>query len=252
MRLTLLGTGDAAGVPVYGCQCLVCTWARANITFRRKPCCALLEASDARILIDAGLHDLANRFPPGSLDAILLTHFHPDHVQGLFHLRWGKADPIAVYCPADLHGCADLYKNHGLLDFRPLPKFQPVPLGALTVTPLPLIHSKPTFGYCIEFDGLRLAYLTDTAGLPPKTEDFLRDGPVDLLVLDCTHPPQAVAPRNHNDLNLVFAIVERCKPRQAVLTHIGHELDAWLLDHDGALPAFVKIGRDGLLLPLIG
>jgi len=148
-------------------------------------------------------------------------------------------------------GCADLYKNHGLLDFRPLSKFQPFSLGALAITPLPLIHSKPTFGYCIDYNnGRRLAYLTDTVGLPPKTEAFLRTLPVNLLVLDCAHPPRTSPPRNHNDFNLAIAIVERCQPRQAVLTHIGHELDAWLLDQKGTLPASVKIGRDGLSLAL--
>lgn len=250
MRLTLLGTGDAAGVPVYGCGCLVCARARVDVTWRRKPCCALLEADDTRILIDAGLHDLTDRFPPGSLDAILITHFHPDHVQGLFPWRWGKSDPIPVYCPPDTQGCADLYKNHGLFDFRPLSKFQSLPLGAPTVTPLPLVHSKPTFGYCIDYDGLRLAYLADTVNLPPKTEGFLRDTPVDLLVLDCTHPPQHSPPRNHNDLDLALAITTRINPHHTVLTHVGHELDAWLLDHPNALPFCVKVGRDGLSLAL--
>lgn len=55
--------------------------------FRRRPSTTLVEAGATRILLDAGLTDLTERFPPGSLTAIVLTHFRPDHVQGLFHLR---------------------------------------------------------------------------------------------------------------------------------------------------------------------
>jgi phosphoribosyl 1,2-cyclic phosphate phosphodiesterase len=36
----------------------------------------------------------------------LLTHYHLDHVQGLFPLRWGVGAPIPVYGPPDDAGCA--------------------------------------------------------------------------------------------------------------------------------------------------
>jgi phosphoribosyl 1,2-cyclic phosphate phosphodiesterase len=186
MRITFLGTGDAGGVPLYGCDCPACARARAMPDFRRRPCTALVETDDTRILIDAGLTDLTERFPPGSLTAIVLTHYHPDHVQGLFPLRWGIGAAIPVYGPPDSDGCADLYKNHGLLDFRRLSKFDPVTIGDLKLTPLPMIHSKPTFGYAIEDAlGSRFAYLTDTVGLPPRTEEFLVAWKPDELVLLC-------------------------------------------------------------------
>lgn len=246
MRVTFLGTGDAGGVPLYGCDCPACTRARAVVDFRRRPCTALVEAGETRILIDAGLTDLTERFPPGSLSAIVLTHFHPDHVQGLFHLRWGIGKRIPVYGPQDSEACADLYRNHGLLEFRRLSKFEPVRIGDLTLTPLPLIHSKVTFGYAIEDTaGRRFAYLTDTVGLPPQTEAFLANWRPETLALDCTHPPQSEAPRNHNDLTRALAIAKMLGQASVWLTHIGHELDAWLKDNGHALPPRVFVARDG-------
>lgn len=249
MRVTFLGTGAAGGVPLYGCDCPACTRARAVVDFRRLPCTALVEAGDTRILLDAGLTDLTERFPPASLSAIVLTHFHPDHVQGLFHLRWGIGKNIPVYGPPDSEGCADLYKNHGLLEFRRLTKFEPVTIGSLKLTPLPLIHSKATFGYAIEeTDGQRFAYLTDTAGLPPRTETFLKSWRPASFALDCSYPPQSDLPRNHNDLALALTIAETLAPAKVWLTHISHELDAWLLGNTGDLPPHVAVTHDSQVI----
>ncbi|PKO92375.1 MAG: phosphonate metabolism protein PhnP [Betaproteobacteria bacterium HGW-Betaproteobacteria-10] len=252
MRITFLGTGDAGGVPLYGCHCPACGRARAVSDFQRRPCSALIEAGETRILIDAGLTDLAERFPSGSLTAIILTHFHVDHVQGLFHLRWGAGQSIPVFTPPDSEGCADLYKNHGLLEFKRLGKFEAFTIGKLTLTPLPLIHSKVTFGYAIEdAAGQRFAYLTDSIGLPPQTEQFLKNWQPDALALDCTHPPQTDRPRNHNDLTSALAIAETLAPAKVWLTHISHQMDAWRLSHNDALPPHVALAHDSLHLPVI-
>lgn len=251
MRVTFLGTGDAGGVPLYGCDCPACARARVVADFRRRPCTALVEAGDTRILIDAGLTDLSERFPPGSLSAIVLTHFHPDHVQGLFHLRWGIGESIPVYGPPDSEGCADLYKNHGLLEFHRLAKFTPVRLGDLMLMPLPMIHSKVTFGYAIEDTaGQRFAYLTDTVGLPPKTEAFLKSWRPISMALDCTHSPQGDPSRNHNDLNLALAIAEKLMPAKVWLTHVSHEMDAWLLNNIGDLPPYIVVAHDSEIVQM--
>ncbi|TLX57881.1 phosphonate metabolism protein PhnP [Stutzerimonas nosocomialis] len=248
MRLTLLGSGNARQVPVYGCDCVACERARRDPAHRRGPCSALVECGEQRWLLDAGLTDLAERFPPHALSGILLTHYHADHAQGLLHLRWGLGLTIPVHGPADAEGLADLYKHPGILDFsRPFAAFERRELGALTVTAVPLEHSKPTLGYLLEGQGRRIAYLTDTLGLAEPSAAVLAAQPLDILVLDCSAPPQP-EPRNHNDLLRALAIVERLRPTETVLTHIGHTLDAWLLEHPAALPAGVSLAHDGRLL----
>lgn len=58
---------------------------------------------------------------------------------------------IPVHGPADPEGLADLYKHPGILDFsQPFGAFERRQWGALAATALPLVHSKPTFGYLLE------------------------------------------------------------------------------------------------------
>lgn len=251
MRLTFLGTGAAGGVPLWGCDCAVCARARVDSSVRRQPNCALLEAGETSLLIDAGVMDVAERFPPGALDAVLVTHFHADHVQGLFHLRWGKGE-LAVYSPHDSEGCADLYKSPGPLKFTQLSKFEKLTLGEVSITAVPLVHSKPTLGYCIEHDGARLAYLSDCRELPPATLAFLQRWQPHTICLDCTFPPGAEQPRNHFDLLEAVALSQRFPDSEMVLMHIGHKLDAWLQDRPDTLPVGMKLAYDGETLICIG
>lgn len=250
MRLTLLGTGNAAGLPLYGCECQHCEMVRAGARTGRGPASALLELGEKKFLLDAGLMNVAARYPAGSLSGVFLTHFHVDHVQGLFHLRWGKDVNIPIYCPPDSTGCADLFKHPGILDFQVQKKFSTFELDGICITPLPLIHSKVTYGYAFEYQGQRIAYLTDTQGLPPNTLAWLAAHPLDLLVIDTSYAP-GVEKAGHNNLDDTLAIHEKLPVKRTVLTHIDHDFDIWLIEHGHRLPESVAVGQDGgLVYPL--
>lgn len=248
-----LGTGDTAQVPHFGCPCPACGRARVLSCHRRAPASAELIIDEAeasgRILLDAGRMDLAERYDGQAPTAILLTHYHADHVQGLFHLRWGLGAPIPIYGPNDPHGCADLYKHPGLLDFQPpLKPFRPIRFPALAseleITPIPLNHSKPTLGYCLQGAQRRLAYLTDTCGLPGASEQFLRQWRPDVVIIDSAHPPTHESPRNHNNVTMAVDIIKRLAPGQGWLTHLSHDIDRCDMAGILELPANVALAQD--------
>ncbi len=247
LTLTLLGTGDAAQVPVFGCDCMACVRARTIISYQRKPCSAMLAYGDQVILIDSGLPDLAHRFKSGDISHIVQTHYHPDHAQGLLHLRWGMGPSIPVSGPVDAEGFADLYKHPGILAFQPgLHHGDVLTFGDLRITALNLVHSKPTLGYLIQTKDSSIMYCTDTVGLPDETLVWLQGLRLDCLIIDCSHPPQAIAPRNHNDVNMVLALAEQLTCDEVVLTHLGHRMDMWLHHHQKSLPAGVSVGFDDM------
>ncbi len=249
MRLKFLGTGDAAGIPVYGCTCAVCRAAKKDSRLCRQACSALLESGNESILIDAGISDLASRFPVGSLSRIFITHYHADHILGLFHLRWGCNTTIPIHGPDDPNGCADLLKHPGILDFSPVTKaFHTEQFDSVRVTPVPLIHSKPTLGYCFADQSIRLAYLCDTVGLPPESHSFLQEWQPSHIIVDCTNPPQESPPRNHNDYNMIVDLAMQFTSAKFWLTHISHNFDLWHQKQRGLFPENIQITRDNMEL----
>lgn len=244
MEFQFLGTGNARQVPCYGCDCIACTRARSVTDYRRGPCSAKIETDEGTILLDAGLTDLAERFPTGSISAIFLTHYHMDHVQGLFHLRWGKNVSIPVLGPDDPNGCDDLFKHPGILQFLSPPvHFEPVIINGISITPLPLNHSKPCNGYLIDSGMHSLAYLTDTLNLPLATQQFLQKMQPQVVVVDCSYPP-IPNPKNHNSLTEALDIINTIKPKTAYLTHISHDLDRFFIEQQYHLPANVFLAKD--------
>lgn len=249
MKLVFLGTGSVYGAPVFGCRCSACYRASNFRQFARKESSVFLQEGNQKIIIDAGLPNLTEIVSQHQTDTILLTHYHVDHVQGLFKLRWGRNHSIKVIGPDDPGGCADLHRNHGILDFsHKAMAFKSFNLGVLEITPLPMVHSKVTYGYFIKSSlghGESIAYLTDTVGLLPEVIEFLQQRRIDLAIIDASEAPCETAPRNHNDLNMALDIHAAISPTQSLLTHIGHELDEWLEKNTDCLPSNVGIAFDG-------
>ena len=139
-----------------------------------------------------------------------------------------------------------MHRYSGIPDLPPgLKPFTTIKFDSPTVTSVPLEHSKPTLGYCLDDGGTRLAYLTDTFGLPVETERFLNSWQPDVVVLDACHPASYATPRNHNTITQALDIITRLNPPRAYLTHISHELDAERLLKPMDLPLKVRIAQDG-------
>ena len=262
MRVTLLGTGGSAGVPMIGGADGSGDWGDcdpAEPRNRRTRSSIVVEAADKqRLLVDTSpdmRSQLLDCRIPG-VDAILFTHAHADHITGLDDVRILNRianRPLPAFATAEtlaemIHRFAYAFRPWEPPHFyRPVLEAKPVRHGdvietaGLSVRVFTQNHGK------VETLGLRIGnfgYSTDVVGL---TEDALAalEG-VDTWVVDCFL--RSDRHWTHANLDIVQGWVDRLKPRRTVLTHMGTEMDwAWMQAH---LPPGIEAGYDGMVLDI--
>ncbi|HEY0669319.1 MAG TPA: MBL fold metallo-hydrolase [Sphingobacteriaceae bacterium] len=170
MRITFLGTGTSQGVPVIACDCPVCT--SSDSRDKRLRVSVLVEAEEKSILIDCGPDFRYQMLRAGvkTLDAILFTHEHKDHVAGMddvraFNFKQQKA--IDVYASERVQSALKREFEYVFSDYK-YPGIPEVKLHDVTgsnmmiqgfsVQPIEVMHYKmPVFGYRIG----DFTYITD-------------------------------------------------------------------------------------------
>jgi phosphoribosyl 1,2-cyclic phosphodiesterase len=124
----------------------------------------------------------------GSLDALLITHEHTDHVRGLGPLARRYGVPVWM-TPGTFHGA-----NYGKL-----PTLNPIDshtgwwsIGDLCVAPYPVPHdAREPCQFLFRAAGSTLGLLTDTGYITPHIAGILQA--CDSLVLEFNHDPQMLA-----------------------------------------------------------
>ncbi|MGL5253874.1 MAG: MBL fold metallo-hydrolase [Brevinema sp.] len=250
MQLRFLGTGTSSGIPVLGCVCDVCL--SNDPRDRRYRCASLLYIDDKRFLIDAGpeirLSLIEARVQ--SVDGILITHEHFDHLAGLDDFRpfsWYK--PLEVYSlPRTLETIkrqlyylfddTPLQVGGGLtqLNLHSVTPLQPIFCAGEEILPIPVMHGQlPIVGWKIR----QLAYLTDVKTLPQESIDAIRG--VDTLVISCL---RKTVHSTHINLEEALHYIEQIKPRVSYLIHMNHEVKHSIWEKE--LPEGVFLAYDGL------
>ncbi len=131
------------------------------------------------VALDLGsgaLGALQRHLDPRDLDAVVLSHLHPDHyvdVCGLFviqkHHPDGPSERLPVHAPAgaaqrltQVCGFEDGTGLERYFRFADLVDGQPFVVGPFTITPYAVLHPVPAYGIRVKADGVVLAYTGDT------------------------------------------------------------------------------------------
>ena len=219
MIVYFIGTGGSEGIPAHLCTCSTCNEARNFGFAQRKPSTlAIITENKKAVLFDVGTDIRDSLNVP--LEAVFLTHWHHDHIYGLYKLRW-MAMETPLYAPS---GHADALILHEPKNLQPrvVEPGDVVRIDTLKITAFRLNHQVETLGYLVEEDGKSVAILYDTKGLPGETWDFLRKkAPLRLAIVDATYPPGMDDPY-HNNVDEAAEIGLKLAER-TVLSHISHK-----------------------------
>lgn len=256
MQLRFLGTGTSSGVPVLGCVCKTCLSSDPrNKRFRTS---ALLCIDGKQILIDAGpeIRLALIRAQVQSLDAVLLTHEHFDHVAGMDDFRpftWSKPLPVFSHKRTldklkqqlpYLFDKTPLQVGGGLAQFLlyPVEAGNPFVCKGIKIVPLSVMHGNlPILGYRIN----NLAYLTDVKTLPQETIDAVKG--VDTLILSCLRETPHIT---HLNLKEALALLDVIKPKRCYFVHMTHEVNHQEWENLKKLPPNVFLAYDELIIDI--
>jgi phosphoribosyl 1,2-cyclic phosphate phosphodiesterase len=249
--LTVLGSGTSMGVPTIGCDCPVCR--SSDPRDRRTRPSVLIEYGGRSVLIDTtpDFREQAIRENIKSLDAVLYTHAHADHILGIDDLRplsylhkpgrlplYAHPDVVALIRNMFRYIFESDYKFGGLPQVELKPLDGPVELFGARFEPVTVIHGETEI-YGFRFGSA--AYLTDHSLVPEASFKQLQN--LDILFLDALrHTPHPT----HSTVGKSLQIVERVKPRRAFFTHICHDLGHEATN--AVLPEHVRLSYDGMKL----
>ncbi len=247
---TFLGSGTSTGIPMLACDCETCT--SSDPRDQRYRSSALISWAGKNIVIDTTPEFRLQmlRAKARTLDAVLLTHSHADHINGLDDLRqftFGSSRRIPVYGNPETMDWIRQHYNYiweprqvggGLPKITLNPVHSPFECAGLTVTPIPVLHGIITiYGYRIG----NLAYISDVSAIPEDSMEQLRG--IDILVLDAVRYRRHAT---HFHLEAAIQAAQAIGPKQTVFTHLNHDFRHRRLVDE--LPDGMTAAYDGMQL----
>lgn len=247
MKITILGCGTSTGVPMVGCGCPVCS--SDNPRDKRTRASILITVNGRAVLVDTStdLRRQVLRHQIQRIDAVLFTHAHADHVNGIDDLRgfhFLHREVIPCFAAREtldtlLNGFSYIFHEQDGSGYTPLLTAHeidaPFELFGQTVIPVPLVHGKTnSYGYRIG----NFAYLTDCSSIPDSSMELLRG--LELLIIDglrwTEHP-------YHFNIAGATTAARQMGARRTVMTHLTHEI---AYADNGRLAAGIEFAFDGM------
>lgn len=221
MRLTVLGSSASYAGPGHACAG------------------HLVQSGSTAVLMDCGngvLANLARVTDPATLDAVFVTHEHPDHWADLYALqallRYAPDGPVGR---VPLHMPEGLFErviaplgDRGRLEFteafesHTLAPGATVLVGELAVTPVPVDHVEPTFALVVEDESARLCYTSDTS---PGIRVLTAAASCDLLLAEATLPERYAGAAPHMTAQQAGSLAYSAGALRLVLTHLWPTVD---------------------------
>lgn len=154
--------------------------------------CQYIEANGTRLLIDAGLsgkkiEGLLDQIEvdPNSLDGILVTHEHTDHVKGVGILSRRYDLPVYANNQTWL-GMEDKIGNIGSKNIKVFQSELDLEINNLNIYPIKTYHdAREPVGYIFYYKNKKISIITDTGFIDKHMEDKIKGS--DLYLIESNH-----------------------------------------------------------------
>lgn len=250
LEITILGSGTSQGVPMIACSCEVCQ--SVNPKDKRLRSSILISHSGQNFVIDSGpdFRQQMLRENVQSLEAIIFTHEHKDHIAGMDDVRafnYKQQRDMPVFCTEDVEKAIrnefhyvfaeNSYPGIPKIALNRISKDNSFEVSGLSFIPIEVMHFKmPVLGFRIG----DFAYITDAKTVSDVEKKKL-DG-VKVLIVNALRREEHIS---HFNLQEALEFIASINPEQAYLTHISHLFGR----HDDILddlPPNVSVVYDGM------
>ncbi len=269
MRLNILGSAAAEGIPALFCDCPVCQAARENggRDIRRRT--AYLWDDD--IMIDLG-PDLFFAQVTWNLDYtklrhLLITHSHEDHFYPVsLHYRASGFSVLPEGCWLTIHGSARIGQmledafaqslDQCFMDFSEVAVGRRIELAEeRSALPIRASHmpDEVCFNYVLQDGEHKILIGNDTGWWAEETWDLLSEHRLDVAILDCTYGKHNYREGHMGAEAVIDARDELLKrgiigeSSRVIANHFTHNGG---LTHEGLVamlsPAGIEVGYDGM------
>ncbi len=212
----------------------------------------LVQSETETVVIDCGpdFRQQMLRAFVNSIDAIVFTHEHNDHIIGLddvrpFNFKYGKEMQafaseqvqVALRKRFDYVFAEERYPGAPMVNVTTIDKDNSFQIGSLEFHPIEAMHGRlPVLGFRIK----NFVYLTDVKTI--REEELKKLSGVEILVLNALHQDHHYT---HLNLSEALDLIQFLEPKQAYLTHISHRMGKHA-EVSRILPENVSIAYDGL------
>lgn len=180
-------------------------------------------------------------------DAILVSHWHWDHLFGLLDLDWfAEKNQQVVYGNAVTKQWYDDRMSHIKADFQVFDSYQSFEIDNVKITPIAVHHVDDTHGFLFEDlkSGKKIAYLSDLHGIPEKTAGLIEG--IEAVITDATYLESDLDDDpTHFQKDQLVPFLETLSGKEIILTNIGSYHDLKHADLEKQFPLYT-IAYDGM------